>query len=70
MAMRDWEHLRMEAEKLTAEQQLELAEYLIHKARKGKYVAKVVDLNKYAGTVIYPEDPLAYQNRIRAEWDR
>ncbi len=70
MAMRELKHLQEEAEKLTQDQQLELAQFLIERARRKKYVAKPVDLNKFAGTVNFPEDALEYQHRVRAEWDR
>jgi hypothetical protein len=29
-----------------------------------------VDLSRFAGTIRITEDPLEYQRRIRAEWDR
>ena len=29
-----------------------------------------VDLSRFAGTIKIGEDPLEYQRRIRAEWDR
>lgn len=29
-----------------------------------------VDLSRFAGTITLTEDPLEFQRRIRAEWDR
>jgi hypothetical protein len=29
-----------------------------------------VDLSRFAGTITLTEDPLEFQHRIRAEWDR
>ncbi len=31
--------------------------------------AKVFDAKKFAGKILWKEDPLAYQKRIRHEWD-
>ncbi|MDP3877742.1 MAG: hypothetical protein Q8Q50_12245 [Methylobacter sp.] len=30
---------------------------------------KTVDLMQYSGTIDWPEDGLAYQRKIRSEWD-
>lgn len=71
MVPRDLEELQRDAEELTPDQQLQLAAFLIQRARGRTYTAKVVDLNKHAGTVQYPEeDAVAYQRRVRTEWDR
>lgn len=31
---------------------------------------KPVDLMQYSGTIDWPEDGLAYQQKIRSEWDK
>ncbi len=70
MAMRDLRPLQKEVEKLTQDQQLELAQFLIENARSKKLSVKPVDIGKFYGTVDFPEDGLEYQHRVRAEWDR
>lgn len=66
--MRKLDEIMNEADKLPLEEQLELAQHLIAHAKRTKYAAKTVDLNKFAGRVKLTEDPLQYQKRVRAEW--
>ena len=68
MALRDLEKLQKAAEKLPPDEQIELAQFLLKRAGKLVVKGKVVDLNKYAGTVKLKGDPLEYQKRVRAEW--
>jgi len=68
MALRDLESLQKAAEKLPPDEQLQLAQFLLQRAGKLAVKGRVVDLNKYAGTVKLKEDPMEYQKRVRAEW--
>jgi hypothetical protein len=68
MALRDLEKLQKAAEKLPPDEQLQLVQFLLQRAGKLVVKGKVVDLNKYAGTVKLKEDPMEYQKRVRAEW--
>lgn len=68
MAMRDLQHLQAEAEKLSREQQLEFAQFLIECALHQSRESKPVDLAQFYGAIDFPEDGLKYQRRIRAEW--
>lgn len=67
---RDLQQIQEAAKKLPPEDQIQLAEFLLDQARSRQKTGKPVDLNKYAGTVAFPEDALEYQQRIRAEWER
>ena len=70
MAQRDLDQIKQAAENLTNEQLLDLAQYLLEKARKPRYPVKKADLSEFYGKIEFPEDALEYQQRIRAEWDR
>lgn len=68
--MRDLEQLQKDSAKLSTEEQLKLAEYLIARARRQKRPDPKQDIGEFYGTIKFPEDALAFQHRVRAEWDR
>lgn len=67
MALRDFKELQQDADALTPKEQVELAHYLLAKAR-GAALKQSGNLNEYKGTVKLSIDPLNYQKSIRAEW--
>ena len=58
--------MRKEAEALTPDEQKELADYLIARAKRAE--AGKVDLQSLAGVLKLTVDPLEYQREIRSEW--
>lgn len=67
MAMRDLKKLQKEADALPPEEQLQLARYLLHRARKHA-LKPTGDLSEFRGSIKLSMDPLAFQQAIRAEW--
>jgi hypothetical protein len=45
-------------------------EYLIARARRQERTGRKGDISQFYGKIPFPEDGLAYQQRIQAEWDR
>ena len=67
MALRDFKELQQEADALSPEQQLELAHYLLAKAKQ-PHLKPTGDLGEFRGTIQLKIDPLDYQRSIRSEW--
>jgi hypothetical protein len=65
MAMRDVERLQKEAEALSREEQIQLAEILLSNA---KQPGKVTDLSSFSGCIKLTIDPIEYQRAMRSEW--
>jgi hypothetical protein len=69
MALRKLDEIKRAVEGLSNEEKIELARFLSDRTQ-APYPAKVVDLSEFYGCIQFPEDALAYQHRIRAEWER
>jgi len=68
MALRRLDEIKQEVNGLSNEEKLELAQYLLERARM-TYPDKVVDMAKFYGTARFSEDAMEMQKRWRAEWD-
>jgi CRISPR/Cas system-associated endoribonuclease Cas2 len=68
MAMRDLSKLKAEAEKLSEQDQIDLAIYLLRRARRERK-QRVVDLTPFYDIAHFDEDAMEMQKRWRAEWD-
>jgi len=56
------------ADALPLEQKKELLQFLVSRVN-GKTQGKgPADLARFAGTIRLPQDPLAWQQRVRGEW--
>jgi hypothetical protein len=69
MALRKLDEIKQQANSLSDEEKLELAQYLIGRARTEKYPIQEVDLSNFYGIVKFREDAMEMQKRWRAEWD-
>ena len=67
MALHTVEEIKQALSTLSEEEKLQVARYALGGVPVPS-VAKVSNLNKYAGKVKLGEDPLKYQQRVRAEW--
>ena len=67
MAMRDFDRLQREAELLTPEEQVRLAEYLMARVKRSTSGTQV-ELSAFYGICRFPEDAMEYQKRVRSEW--
>ena len=57
------------ADALPLEQKQELLRFLASRINGDRKTQSPRDLAQFAGTVQLPEDPLAWQQRIRGEWE-
>ena len=56
------------ADALPLEQKRELLAFLAARVNGGTAKHTHTDLREFAGSVRLPEDPLAWQQRVRGEW--
>ena len=57
------------ADALPLEQKQELIRFLESRINGSKSESKPGDLSSFAGTLRLSEDPLAWQKRVRGEWE-
>ena len=67
MALRDFQQIVKDADALTPEDQIRLANYLYSKAVK-QGLKPTENLSEFSGSIHLTIDPTAYQAEIRAEW--
>ena len=67
MALRDLKELQREADALRPEEQVQLARYLLKKAKEAE-LKDTGSLSEFRGCIRLTVDPLEYQWSIRAEW--
>ena len=56
------------ADALPAEQKRQLLEFLAARVNGGSDARRSTDLREFSGAMRLPEDPLAWQQRVRGEW--
>ncbi len=56
------------ADVLPPEQKRQLIEFLASRMNGNGASKQPVDLQQFAGAIRLPEDPLAWQQRVRGEW--
>ena len=66
MAQRDWKEIQAEADALSAEEQILLANYLLSKAKSR--LKATGNLHEFRGAIKLSIDPCEFQKSIRAEW--
>jgi hypothetical protein len=57
------------ADSLPLDQKKKLLEFLAARVNGGQPKRQRADLRKFAGAVRLSEDPLAWQQRVRGEWE-
>ncbi|HZE56438.1 MAG TPA: hypothetical protein VE031_01165 [Chthoniobacterales bacterium] len=57
------------AEALPVEEKQELIRFLTSRLNGEKPTEQQTDLAAFSGTVKLPQDPLAWQQRVRGEWE-
>jgi hypothetical protein len=57
------------ADALSLEEKRHLLEFLAARVNGGHRDDQTTDLSKFAGTLRLSEDPLAWQQRVRGEWE-
>ena len=67
MSNRDLRAIQHDAEALTPQEQLQLAEYLMAKARSST-LKECGDLSEFKGSIQLTVDPVEYQKSVRADW--
>jgi hypothetical protein len=54
---------------LPLEQKQELLRFLASRVNGDRQATNLGDLTDFVGTIRLPEDPLAWQQRVRGEWE-
>jgi hypothetical protein len=54
---------------LSLEQKQELLRFLASRVNGADAEKDLTDLTQFAGVIRLPEDPLAWQHRVRGEWE-
>lgn len=67
VAPRDLETIQRDADSLSPEEQIALANYLLEKAT-GRRLRTTGNLSEFKGAIRLTEDPIEFQKSIRAEW--
>lgn len=67
MALRNLKELQTDADALSPAEQVELANYLLEKAKKST-LRVTGDLSEFKGKINLNIDPLEFQRAIRSEW--
>jgi hypothetical protein len=57
------------ADALPLEQKQELLRFLASRVNGDRQAKNLGDLTDFVGTIRLPEDPLAWQQRVRGEWE-
>lgn len=67
MALRNLKELQTDADALSPAEQVELANYLLDKAKSATLRA-TGDLSEFRGKINLKVDPIEFQRAIRSEW--